>query len=52
MIKFYINQDNKIYIENEEAKKVQKDIDRIFKKLAKIENTFFREGFSSSRCLY
>ena len=31
----------KYYIENEEAKKVQKDIDRIFKKISKNRKYFF-----------
>ena len=33
----------KYYIENEEQKKVQKDIDKILKKLAKIENILFQQ---------
>ena len=33
----------KYYVENENEKKVQKDINKIFKKIVKIENTFTQQ---------
>ena len=40
MIKFYINQNLKYYVEGENKKKVQKDIDKIFKRISKNKKYF------------